>query len=164
MARNVEWAERLIKAGKSTGVCGIPVCVKDCFHIGGMETSNGTENGVDGLPDRDAAAVAALMEAGAIVVAKTNLPAHSMDVQTFNDRYGVTGTPYNVDFAAGGSSGGSAAAVGAGVYVVLCCFVVLCCVVLCCVVLCCVVLCCVRCSLFFARHVRQWHCEVGIAG
>ena len=83
-----------------------------------METSNGLplEQG-GGTAAHDASAVAALRQAGAVVFGKSNLPAGSMDVQTFNPRFGVTVNPYDVQgqSTAGGSNGGNAASIAAGV-------------------------------------------------
>src|SRR5205823_5019796 len=66
------------------------------------------------VPDRDAAAVARLKQAGAIVFAKTNLPLWSGDSQTWNELFGMTGNPWDLDRSPGGSSGGSAVAMACG--------------------------------------------------
>ena len=68
----------------------------------------------DNVPDRDAPVVRALREAGAIVFGKTNLPRWSADVQAFNEIFGTTVNPWDKERVPGGSSGGAAAAVAAG--------------------------------------------------
>ena len=65
-------------------------------------------------PTVDADAVARLKAAGAIVFAKTNLPLYAGDVQTYNEVYGVTNNPWDLDRHPGGSSGGAAAALATG--------------------------------------------------
>src|SRR5690606_23438816 len=62
----------------------------------------------------DAPAVARLRAAGAIILGKTNLPLYGGDLQTYNDVYGTTNNPWNLERIPGGSSGGAAAALAAG--------------------------------------------------
>jgi amidase len=66
------------------------------------------------VPEHDAAAVARLRKAGAVVFAKTNLPLWSGDSQTWNELFGATGNPWDLTRAPGGSSGGAAVAVACG--------------------------------------------------
>ena len=93
---------------------GLPISVKDCFETRGLRTTAGSTRLAEHVPTSDAAAVARLEAAGAIVFAKTNTPALAMDWQTYNPLFGTTCNPWDVARTPGGSSGGSAAAIAAG--------------------------------------------------
>jgi amidase len=88
--------------------------VKDAWETAGLVTTGGVEALKDHVPLADAAMVARLRAAGAIVMGKTNVPAYSGDWQTFNGVYGITNNPWDASRTPGGSSGGAAAAVAAG--------------------------------------------------
>ena len=79
-----------------------------------MRSTGGATELTDNVPQRDAPTVAAVKEAGAIVMGKTNLPRWSGDAQAFNEIFGTTVNPWDKDRVPGGSSGGAAAAVAAG--------------------------------------------------
>jgi amidase len=89
---------------------GLPMTVKDCFETAGLRTTCGFEALAAHVPDRDAAAVARLRNAGAIIFAKTNLPTFAADGQSFNPVAGTTNNPWDLDRSPSGSSGGAAAA------------------------------------------------------
>ncbi len=93
---------------------GVPMTVKDSFEVAGMPTTSGSPTLADHVPETNAAAVQRLLEAGAVVFGKTNLPLWAGDLQSYNDVYGTTGNPWDLGRTPGGSSGGSAAAVAAG--------------------------------------------------
>ena len=94
---------------------GLPVTVKDSFETEGLRTtSGGTPELTAHLPARDADAVARLKAAGAVVFGKTNLSTQAMDIQTYNGAFGTTSNPWDPSRTAGGSSGGSAVAMSAG--------------------------------------------------
>lgn len=94
---------------------GLPVTVKDSFETAGLRTTSGGAPGLEAyVPERDAKAVARLKAAGAIVFGKTNLSTLAMDIQTYNDAFGTTVNPWDRSCTAGGSSGGSAVAMSAG--------------------------------------------------
>ena len=93
---------------------GLPMTVKDTFETAGLRTVAGSVLLRDHRPAADAVAVARLKDAGAVVFGKTNTPALAGDWQTFNDVFGVTSNPWDHALTAGGSSGGSAAALAAG--------------------------------------------------
>jgi amidase len=93
---------------------GLPMTVKDAWETEGLVTTSGAPELADHVPGSDALAVARLKDAGAIVIGKTNTPLYAGDVQTFNDVYGVTNNPWDLTRTAGGSSGGAAAALAAG--------------------------------------------------
>jgi amidase len=93
---------------------GLPITIKDAIATEGIRSTGGALELTDHVPTRDATAVARLKAAGAVVFGKTNLPRWSSDFQTFNDIFGVTRNPWNLERTVGGSSGGAAAAVAAG--------------------------------------------------
>ncbi len=93
---------------------GVPVTIKDNLATVGMKTTNSMELTATYVPDSDAVVVARLKKAGAIVIGKTNLPALAMDYQTRSPLFGVTRNPWDLERTPGGSTGGGAAAVAAG--------------------------------------------------
>ncbi len=104
-----------IAAGKNTGpLAGLPLAVKDMEDTQGMVTSFGSIPFKDNRVRQDSIQVARLKAAGAIVVGKTNTPEFGFTGFTKNRLYGVTRNPWNLRRTPGGSSGGSAAAIAAG--------------------------------------------------
>jgi aspartyl-tRNA(Asn)/glutamyl-tRNA(Gln) amidotransferase subunit A len=95
-------------------LAGIPIGVKDLEDVEGMVTSFGSIPFKDNVAKQDSVQVARLRRAGAIIVGKTNTPEFGFTGFTKNRLYGVTKNPWNRDRTPGGSSGGSAAAVAAG--------------------------------------------------
>lgn len=93
---------------------GVPITVKDSFDTAGIVTTAGTTGRRSFVPSRDATAVARLRAAGAIVLGKTNTPELTLSYETDNLVYGRTNNPYDVSRTPGGSSGGAAAAIAAG--------------------------------------------------
>lgn len=93
---------------------GVPVCVKESFAIAGVPATVGLEELARHRPVRDAEAVARLRAAGAVVVGNTNVPVMLWDWQSDNPVYGTTRNPWHLGRTPGGSSGGSAAALAAG--------------------------------------------------
>lgn len=108
-------AQRRIKRGNYHGpLDGIPISLKDLYQTKGLRTSGGSKILQDWEPEEDAFSVAKLREAGAIIVGKTNLHEFAFGGTTQNPHFGGTKNPYNREHIPGGSSGGSAAAVAAG--------------------------------------------------
>jgi amidase len=93
---------------------GVPVTIKDCFETAGLKTTSGFPPLKEHVPAEDATAVARLRAAGAVIVGKTNLSLLAADYQTDNPVFGRTNNPWDRTRTAGGSSGGSGAAVAAG--------------------------------------------------
>ena len=93
---------------------GLPVTVKDAIEVGGVRSTGGAVALSDHVPAADAPVVKRIKDAGAIVFGKTNVPEWSGDLQTYNEIFGTTNNPWDVTRAPGGSSGGPAAAVAAG--------------------------------------------------
>ena len=108
-------AEAALAAGDEVGpLHGVPVSVKDIINTTGIATTFGSLLMKDNVPAADAVAVQRLKQAGAIVVGKTTTPEQAHKLLTDATLFGVTRNPWNLDLTAGGSSGGSAAAVAAG--------------------------------------------------
>jgi amidase len=93
---------------------GLPMTIKDSLETAGLVTTSGAPALRHHVPAKDAVAVRRALDAGAIILGKTNLPMYAGDWQTFNTVYGRTNNPWDVTRTAGGSSGGSAASVAAG--------------------------------------------------
>ncbi len=93
---------------------GLPITIKDAIATAGIRSTGGAIELTDHVPDEDAPVVAKLKQAGAIVFGKTNLPRWSGDVQSYNEIFGQTNNPHDLDRVPGGSSGGAAAAVAMG--------------------------------------------------
>jgi amidase len=93
---------------------GIPMTVKDAYEVTGMRTTSGAKPWANHVPKQDAIAVQRLREAGAIIVGKTNTPAFCADYQSYNEIFGTTHNPWDLARTPGGSSGGAAAALAAG--------------------------------------------------
>lgn len=108
-------ADRAISNKETWGpLHGVPITVKDIFETAGIRTTAGYKPLANYIPDRDATVVARLRAAGAIILAKTNTAELAGDFQSTNDLYQRVNNPWNLDCTAGGSSGGSAAAIAAG--------------------------------------------------
>ncbi len=108
-------AESAVLAGRALGpLHGVPFTAKDSFDTAGVRTCRGSRVFADRIPDRDATAVARLRSAGAILLGKTNLPEFSFWTETDNRLTGRTENPWVAGRTPGGSSGGEAAAIAAG--------------------------------------------------
>jgi amidase len=108
-------ADELQAKGKSLGpLHGIPVTIKDAFETAGLLTTCGSPRLKDYIPAVNAVAVQRYLDAGAVIFGKTNVPLFCADSQTYNDIFGITNNPWNVARTPGGSSGGAAAALAAG--------------------------------------------------
>ncbi|WP_115864669.1 amidase [Halorussus litoreus] len=110
-----EEAERAVERGDDLGpLHGLPVAIKDLTEVAGVRMTFGAKPFEDHVAERDAAVVRRLEDAGAIVLGKTNTPEFGLKVTTDNLLAGPTSTPFEIGKNAGGSSGGSAAAVADG--------------------------------------------------
>lgn len=108
-------ADRAVSRGEPLGrLHGVPVTVKDSLEVAGMRTTGGSTRWGPHVSTADADSVASLKNSGAIVFGKSNLPADARDWQTYNEIYGTTNNPWDLTRGPGGSSGGSAAALAAG--------------------------------------------------
>jgi amidase len=80
----------------------------------GVATTSGAPELKDHITDSDATVVTRMRKAGGVILGKTNLPVHALDMQTYNPLFGTTNNPWNLERTTGGSTGGGAAAVAAG--------------------------------------------------
>lgn len=108
-----EQAEARLKGGEERPLLGVPIAIKDCVDIAGDVTTYGTD-GFDQPATADSEIVRRLREAGAILIGKTTLPELAVCGFTETATWGVTRNPWNLQRTSGGSSGGSATAVAAG--------------------------------------------------
>jgi len=93
---------------------GVPCTIKDTFEAAGVRTTAGSTSLADYVPQRDADVTARLRAAGAVILGKTNVPEMAGDWQSYNDVFGTTNNPWDLARTPGGSSGGEAAALAAG--------------------------------------------------
>lgn len=108
-------ADEALASGKNWGALhGVPVTIKDIFETAGLLTTAGYIPLKNYVPKQDATVVARLRAAGAVIIGKTNMAELAGDFQSTNSLFPRVNNPWNLDYTAGGSSGGSAAAVAAG--------------------------------------------------
>jgi amidase len=108
-------ADAALAAGSAVGpLHGLPVAHKDTHATGGMRTTWGSPLHADTVPLRDELIVARYASAGAVRVGKTNVPEFAAGSHTFNPVFGASHNPYRHGLSVGGSSGGAAAALAAG--------------------------------------------------
>ena len=93
---------------------GLPMTIKDSIEVAGFPATAGVTAFAAHRPARHADAVQRLDDAGAIIFGKSNTPAYVSDMQTYNPLFGVTNNPWDLRYSPGGSSGGAACAVAAG--------------------------------------------------
>jgi amidase len=96
---------------------GVPMTIKDALETAGVRTTAGYLPLSSHVPKKDATAVARLKAAGAVLIGKTNVPPLSADGRADNPIFGRTNNPWNLERTPGGSTGGGAAAVAAGLCV-----------------------------------------------
>ncbi len=105
-------ADEEIAHGRNRGpLHGVPVTIKDMFETAGVRTTGGSKILADWVPETDSALVERLRAAGAIIIGKTNLDEFGHGGTSTLSHFGPVHNPWNIDRIAGGSSGGSAAAV-----------------------------------------------------
>jgi amidase len=108
-------ADEALARGEATGIFhGVPINVKESFGVQGQPCTWGLPAFRDAKAPTNSVAVRRLLEAGAILLGGTNVPMYLMDGQSFNEIYGVTNNPWDLALTPGGSSGGSAASLAAG--------------------------------------------------
>jgi Asp-tRNA(Asn)/Glu-tRNA(Gln) amidotransferase A subunit family amidase len=108
-------AASAVAGGKNLGpLHGVPISVKSSVNVAGMRTESGTRLRAGTVAAHDAPLVKRLRKAGAIIIGVTNTPELLMAWETDNLLYGRTNNPWDLERTAGGSSGGEAAAIAAG--------------------------------------------------
>ena len=106
--------EKKIAKDEEVGpLAGVPISIKSCIDVAGMKCEAGSKLRAGNVPVQDAILVQRLKQAGAIVLGVTNTPEFLMAYETDNLLHGRTSNPWNLDYSAGGSSGGEAAAIAA---------------------------------------------------
>ncbi len=105
--------ERLKAGGIARPLEGVPFLIKDILQTKGVRTTFGSLLLENYIPEEDAISVERLKKAGGILLGKTNTPEFAHDINTTNKIFGTTRNPWNINVTAGGSSGGSGAAVAA---------------------------------------------------
>jgi amidase len=109
-----EAADAALRRGETVGpLHGVPMTIKDAYDVAGLRTTVGTPV-LDRVPDRDSTVAARLRAAGAIITGHTNVPPWLADYRTENPIFGRTANPWDTTRTPGGSSGGAAAALAAG--------------------------------------------------
>jgi amidase len=104
----------LARGNRSGSLHGVPMTIKEAFDVSGLPTTWGVPAQRNNIVRDDATVVEHLKAAGAHFMGKTNVPLNLADWQSYNDIYGTTNNPWDTQRSPGGSSGGSAAALGAG--------------------------------------------------
>ncbi len=114
--RDARTAEREMTRGKFRGLLhGIPITLKDNIWTSGVRTTAGSKFLRDFFPAGDAQVAKKLADAGAVLLGKTNLHEFAYGITTENPHYGPARNPWNTEYIPGGSSGGSAASLAAGI-------------------------------------------------
>ena len=114
-----EAADNALAKGRGAGappgpLYGLPIAHKDLVPTKGIRTTQGSPIYKDHVPDEDGLIVQRLKQAGALTIGKTNTPEFGAGAQTFNEVFGATVNPYDITKTCGGSSGGAAVALAAG--------------------------------------------------
>jgi amidase len=114
LAEAAERDAELARGERRGWMHGLPHAVKDLEETAGLVTTAGSPLFAQFVPEADSELVRRIRAAGAIVIGKTNVPEFGYGSQTYNPVFGATRNPYDVSKTAGGSSGGAAAALAAG--------------------------------------------------
>ena len=113
--KGADAADKAVKNGVELGpLHGVPFTIKDAIDTAGVLTQRGSKIFAGNIPEKDATVVTRFKAAGAIPLAKTNLPEFSAWQETDNLVTGLSRNPWNLDRTPGGSSGGESAAIAAG--------------------------------------------------
>jgi amidase len=107
-------ADAALARGERKPLLGLPMTVKESNEVDGLPSTWGTPAFSGWIAPKDSVAVARLKAAGAVILGKTNVPPFLADWQSNNPVYGRTNNPWDLSRSPGGSSGGSAAALAAG--------------------------------------------------
>ncbi len=109
-------ADRRLAAGEHAPFLGVPLPIKDLTPVAGWPVTYGSNGAPDGVSEESELVVDALVAAGFVLCGRTNTPEFGVITVAENSRYGITRNPWDTDRSPGGSSGGAAAAVAAGMF------------------------------------------------
>ena len=107
-------ADQAAGRGEGAALLGLPMTIKESFNVAGLPTTCGVPEWRDFVSQHNAPAVARTRAAGAVLLGKTNVPPMLADWQSANPIHGRANNPWDLGRTPGGSSGGSAAAIAAG--------------------------------------------------
>ncbi|HZS75909.1 MAG TPA: amidase [Ktedonobacteraceae bacterium] len=107
-------ADEMRARGEREPLLGLPITVKDSIDVRGLPGTMGVARYAQRRPEKDARIVERMRSAGTVIMGKTNVPPYTGDWQAVNPVYGRTRNPWNPDYTPGGSTGGGAAALAAG--------------------------------------------------
>jgi len=108
-------ADKAIKAGKKLGpLHGVPMTIKESYDVAGYATTFGDPAFKDNIAKTNSMVAQRMIDAGVTLFGKTNVPLNLADWQSYNEVYGSTNNPWDLSRTPGGSSGGSGAALAAG--------------------------------------------------
>lgn len=107
-------ADELLAQGLGGVLCGLPITIKESQYLAGTVCTNGSRTQLDFVPEQTCQSVQRLIDAGAIIFAKTTCPEFSLSGVTHTELFGLTKNPRDDTRTSGGSSGGAGAAIAAG--------------------------------------------------
>ncbi|HEV2579808.1 MAG TPA: amidase [Ktedonobacteraceae bacterium] len=93
---------------------GLPLTIKDCIEVAGLRTTAGVTHRANAISTQNAPVAQRVLDAGAVLIGKTNVPPYAGDWQANNEVFGRTNNPWDLERSPGGSTGGGAAALAAG--------------------------------------------------
>ena len=100
--------------GVDAPLLGLPLTIKDCIDVAGLPGTAGVQTFANRVPESDSRLATRVREAGGVIMGKTNVPPYAADWQSSNPVFGRTNNPWDLERTPGGSTGGGAAAVAAG--------------------------------------------------
>ncbi len=100
--------------GEDAPLLGLPLTIKDCIDVAGLVGTAGVEAFANRIPESDSRLAARVRESGGVIMGKTNVPPYAADWQSSNPVFGRTNNPWDLSRTPGGSTGGGAVAVAAG--------------------------------------------------
>jgi len=100
--------------GEDRALLGLPLTIKDCIYVQGLPTTGGLVERAGAIAEADAPLAARVRAAGAVIMGKTNVPPNAGDWQSDNPLFGRSNNPWDLERTPGGSTGGGAAALAAG--------------------------------------------------